>query len=312
MRISGIVSPARIPDVVDGMIVASGFESRCRTLYEAHPDIDAEHRVCLGFSDRKVLARTANDAFFAERGFSLIDMSLDEACATANCLADLTGKLQKDDITLLVDYSCFTKTVYAAILRFFLYSEKPWPRVRLVFSYSIPLYHACAPATHNEFAGPIDGFSGLDDGVPADRPTALVLGLGAEADRSLGLAEYIDPAVTLAFLSDASVDPRFAQDVKHANSVLLASVPPSSVFEYSVVDFHASIQKLQSVCYGLTHRYRVILAPLGPKPFSLACMLLSLTGVPCDVWRVSGGKSAKPDDVQGGGESVVTVVDFLT
>jgi hypothetical protein len=127
----------------------------------------------------------------------------------------------------------------------------------------------------------------------------LVIGLGYESERALGLVNYVEPAVTVAFLSDPALDERFVEATMEANRSLLQTLGEEQTVRYPLGSLRATAALLESCCLGLLKEHRIILAPLGPKPFALLSMLLASAHMGIEVWRVSAGekgsvKSRKP------------------
>jgi hypothetical protein len=157
--------------------------------------------------------------------------------------------------------------------------------------------------------GPVKGFSGLD--LP-DRKSALLIGLGYEKGRALGLAEYVEAAETFAFYANPALDSAFLGAVLQNNQSLLDSLGPDRVFTYPLADLRATAAKLGSLALGLrSQSYRVILAPQGPKPFTFLCFLLATQHDGFDVWRVSAGTSGKTYDRPPIGEVLVCRARFI-
>jgi len=142
----------------------------------------------------------------------------------------------------------------------------------------------------NIHIGPIKDFTSLS--VP-DKPTALIIGLGYEKERAFGLSEYFD-AETYIFAADDSKDFKYYEAVKHANQYLIQYAKLQNIFEYSLHHLARTESLLYSVCKSLKSDYRLVLAPTGPKPFTLICLLTAIRLKEIDVWRISAGKYSKP------------------
>ena len=211
----------------------------------------------------------------------------------ADALRDCNG----DTIRVLIDYSSMTRTWYAGLIETVLTFDSA-KRVECVLSYSVAEYSAPRYASANASVGPIPHFCSL--GEP-DKPTALVIGLGYEEERALGLWEYIDPGYTCAFYTDPALDHRFRDAVLENNHAFLSKLPKDRIYPYPVIDLQRTGDMLNSVCRALLEDYRVILAPLGMKPFSLLCLLLATKLSEADVWRVTAGTKTPPVDRKAAG-----------
>lgn len=141
-------------------------------------------------------------------------------------------------------------------------------------------------AEANVVVGPIPGFTSV---MPPNAPTALIIGLGCESGRASSLLEYIDPAVIYLCYSDPVKESRYLDDIFTANHEVLTETPAEKIFRYPISDFFATSLLLSSLIGPLKENHRTIIAPLGPKPFSLACLIQAVVNPEIDVWRISGG-----------------------
>ena len=200
-----------------------------------------------------------------------------------------------------------TRSWYAGALEA-LGSVQNKKRVECVFSYSPAKFTSPREATPNSLVGPLPGFCGLD--VP-DKPSALIIGLGYERDRALGLFQYVDPAIAFAFYTDPVLDPQFRDVVKANNTTLLNILPKENIYTHPLSDLQRTGDLLLSLCSALRDDYRIILAPLGVKPFSLICLLLASRFRNIDVWRVSPGTKSPPQEREALGRLLMLKTVFV-
>jgi mRNA-degrading endonuclease RelE of RelBE toxin-antitoxin system len=62
-----------------------------------------------------------------------------------------------------------------------------------------------------------------------------------------------------------------------------------NIYRYPINDLEYSERQLLSLCSYLKDAYRVIIAPSGPKPFTLISLIVALKMKEIDVWRISQG-----------------------
>jgi len=289
------------------VLAASGYESRA-TYVARNLDLHgAQKKVAFAFSDRIVLARRQNDRDFRRLGFELIKSAGSSSKPiTAEIIAAFRS-VRRDDVTVLVDYSSMTKIWYAAILRLFAAIDAAVRQLNVYFAYSPSKFSRPTQPAPNQYMGPVPGFYNLD--LP-DRKTALVIGLGYEAERALGLVDYVEPAETFAFYTDPAPDRNFPKTVRRNNAQLLRRLGSSRTFKYPAEDLQTTATILLSLALGLAKDFRVILAPLGPKPFALLCFLLASRYEEFDVWRVSSGEQGRALDRPPGGKLIVARVCY--
>src|SRR6185369_5500856 len=116
-------------------------------------------------------------------------------------------------------------------------------------------------------------------------PPAVVIGLGYEQDKAIGIIEYIEPTMVWAFRPRGG-DPRFETAVDEANSTFWDIVSPDRVIDYSVEGSLECLTLLESLISGSLSTVRPILIPFGPKIFAACCLLVASMHYPkVSVWR---------------------------
>ncbi|MBL9159073.1 MAG: hypothetical protein JNJ70_16455 [Verrucomicrobiales bacterium] len=291
----------------DLAIVASGFERRGSHLVRKL-GISAGKKLAFAFSNRRCHSRDFNDRVFANSGFRLIEEDGDHGERIQDELMQFVKRFKGSDLRILVDYSCMTREWYASIINFFRRLESFNSCVEIFFSYSHAVFRSPSSGSPNSHVGAIDGFSTIT--LPR-LPTALVIGLGNEPNRCLGIKEYIDPAETFLFYTDPCVDPQFRRSIKSANRLLFELTPQDRVYTYPADGIQRASALLTSLTAGLREKYRLILAPLGPKPFSLLCLLVAMRLRDVEVWRITSGQLSDPVDQAAIGQITVLRVVFV-
>ncbi len=276
----------------DIFLAASGYEARAiYALGHIRPEL-IPAKVAFGFTDRITPERQDNDRAFDRAGVLVVATSGDSGDTVLEVVQDLLGKCQGDEIQMLIDYSSMTRTWYAAIIKAIL-SVEDKKRIASYFIYTPAQFGEPQEIAPNASVGPIPGFCGLD--IP-DLPSALVIGLGYEKERALALVEYVDPAVCFAFYTDPALDQRYRDVVLRNNADLLSALPKDRICSHPLADMQWTGNLLLSLYSALRDDYRVILAPLGVKPFSLLCLLLTARYGDVDVWRVTAGTKTAPQE----------------
>lgn len=294
----------------DCAIAASGYEARARYASEVLNNLQLlpEQKIILGFNDRKDNAeRRKNDRVFKRLGFEMISTDGNSDIKIKSVLNNLTNDKSKSEITIFVDYSSMTKHWYAGVISYFIQKASHFKKTTVVFSYSPSEYSEPKISAPNRRVGPIPGFSYLD--LPL-KQTALVIGLGYEKERALGLVEYLEPAETFAFFTKPAFDSRFTKAVLKNNFQLLTRLGEKSSYAHPLTDLHVTGRLLSSLALGLSKQYRVVLAPLGVKPFGLLCLLLAGVHKQLEVWRVSSCEAGKPINRKPNGHIVLCEAIF--
>lgn len=278
----------------DLAICASGYERRASHAACQLRNVRIRRKSVFGFLDRRVLSRQSNDRVFKQLGYKSNEVDGHDPGPLTELFLEVV-RTAGSPLRVLVDYSCMTRVWYASLIQT-LRNLDVNRNIELYFVYSPSSYAEPQPPGTNRFIGPISGFCQLE--LP-HRETALILGLGYEKERAIGLVDYVEPKETYAFYTDPALEPQFVRTVVKNNHDLLLDLNragPGYVIRHPLANLTRTNALLAALCSRLSDSYRVILAPLGVKPFSLACLLMSIRFRGVDVWRVSAGSQGPPID----------------
>jgi len=275
-------------EVMDLLIVVSGYENRC-TFLAHHLPIDPLNKVVFAFKEKQTEGfRPFNDQYFSTHHFDFHDATGGHGAEVVEKLESLLENARKDHLKILVDYSCMTKEWYAAIINYFVNFDLDAKEIELYFAYTPSTYEK---PRRKRFFKKFARTLVTEPIESTGKPVSLVLGLGYDPVQAQELINRIRPAQTFAFYSDPSIDDRFVKEVEKVNKFLLKDLESDHVIKYPLNDMRAINLSLKQLCMDLRLQSQVILAPLGPKPFALACMLLSARYPDIWVWRVHTGQN---------------------
>tara|TARA_R110002020_G_scaffold88891_1_gene217703 strand:- start:2115 stop:3053 length:939 start_codon:yes stop_codon:yes gene_type:complete len=311
MRLNSVIENVLIDDIksleFDLILVSSGYEERASFLISNYR-FNSKNKLALSFKNYgDIKERLKNDGIFLKNGYKLIQSHGDDDSVILSVLENLNFR-GKNGLNILIDYSSMTRVWYSAILNYFRWLEVDNNIViDIYFSYSLAKFSP-PPTDHipNRHIGPIKGFYSI--ALPL-KPTALIIGLGYEKIRAFGLTEFLD-SETLVFLTDSSQGD-FTNAVRKENYELLKIVDPENIFNYSFDNIVQLHHVLFSLCEKLTEKFRIIIAPCGPKPFTLISLLNSILLKDIDIWRISPGSRGLPENRIPTGKTVVVKTKFL-
>jgi hypothetical protein len=293
-------------DVFDLAIYTSGYEPRSVFLFSKN--IKSINTVVLGFkSFENHNTRIDNDNFFKKNGISIINADGN----SHQVIYDILSKYIRDNLNpvvrIFIDYSSMTRVWYGCILSYFNDNNFERKQVEIIFGYSFATYQAPPTGSYrNLFVSPIDGFSYFS--IP-DKPTAVLIGLGYEKNKAFGLSEYFDGKTFLFYNNDAT-DQRFTADIEVINFQLIQDTPEENIFTIPIKDLEFSERQLLSLCDYLKQECRVVIAPSGPKPFTLLSLIIAIKLKEVDVWRISQGDNRNPIQFEANGEISYYKVTF--
>jgi hypothetical protein len=274
---------------------AIGYEARARYAFSKLGKL-SKTNLALRFNDRQVHDFHKNDAFFNDMGFTLINAATE--CFRQEfrkMLSTIAKESPKGKISCIVDISSITRAHIAIICYEWFVASRVISRDILVdFVYSYAKYSE-PPVEFGpiKVRGPVIpelcGWNG-----ELEIPTSLIIGIGYEKDMALGITEELEPSDLVVF-RPMRHEKRYSEAIDRLNKVFLESIPPDRIVNYNVYDIFSLYTKLCNAISGLVHDTRPTLVPMGPKIFSLCCVLSGLEWLhSVSVWRVSAAEFGDP------------------
>jgi len=127
-------------------------------------------------------------------------------------------------------------------------------------------------------------------------PTAVVIGLGYERNKALGVSNLLDAGFTYIFIPESPIE-EFKGAVIENNKELLSTTSSDNVFYYDVRSPYTTYLALRSLILTIREHSRPLLVPLGPKILSSLSVILGKELHPeLPVWRVSSDHTEVPVD----------------
>jgi len=280
----------------DACIVAIGYESRSRFFYNKYP-VTSRLKSGLVFSEQHVLDFDTNFKFFKKEGFSCEQAELSTIKALINKIFEAGPTCGRDSLRVLVDISSMTRQLISAISFFLMENALTFKmEARADFVYSIAKFGEI-PSKYGPIVSNGPSIRQLAGWSPnASLPCGVVLGIGYEQDLALGLIEDLEASRVWAF-RPCGHHHNYDLAIDKSNVGLFDEIPRNNQTLYSVHDPYTLFAALETL-FGLNKRdIRLIVAPFGPKIFTLASSLAALMHYPeIGIWRVSGGTNQEPVD----------------
>ena len=209
-------------------------------------------------------------------------------------------------LSIIIDYSSMSRLYYGAFLKScYEYTENV--KLKLCFIYNIA--EPVTPPEDQSFSfDPMPGYLHLK--LPQN-PTALIIGLGYEERRAYSLKDYFDAEAVYIFRTDRKTSPEYYELVQKNNDRLLNKLSQNglnNVYEYSLDNICYTHKVLTELCQELSDSYRIVIAPCGPKPFTLISLLVSLRMENVDIWRIHNVDNVVKKE--GSDQSIVTIIEM--
>jgi len=268
--------------IFDLVIASSGYEVRASYISSViNPCI--ENKVVFAFNkyeDKKI--RKINDSIFKDLNYKSIKSGGSDSTAIINYIDEFIKSFSGNTLSILVDYSSMTRIWYGSIINYFKHTIIENKTVKVYFSYSCAELHKPSEKEPKiDYFSPIDGFCSLS--IPFV-PTALITGLGYETNKSFGLKEFFDAEVLYLFYTEGN---DFTKHIEKKNKELLLHTPSECKISYNMEDILLTKTMLYDLCLSLKNKYRIIIAPCGPKIFTLISFFVASEMDSVDVWRIS-------------------------
>jgi hypothetical protein len=273
----------------DLFVFSLGYEPRCTFAARTIKRLPESISFAVGYKHSKLLSYEESADWYRRNGATVVD-NLDDLGYREwinQCMATHSSVR-----SICVDLSSMNRSRIAAWAEFYERVGDP-QNFRMHFIYCPSRFvHPSDELIQNENVGPLSArFSGglLEPG----RPPELVLGLGYEVGKALGALEFLQCSDSWVFIPKAT-DVRFEQAVERVNKILIDNTAPNRLVRYRLDDPAGTYADLCSLLRGISQWSNPILLPLGPKLFSLVCMLAGLKFENSSVWRASQGRYEIP------------------
>jgi hypothetical protein len=190
----------------------------------------------------------------------------------------------KEEFVVFVDYSCMTKSWYYSIILYLANKELSLRTIKCYFSYTPSKYSEPLKPKPNTEISPLPNKYNVSN----NKPKALIVGLGYEENKAQGIIDQLDPAITFLFYTDPAIEERFVSSVKENNASILEYYSDNTI-AYPFNDLLFLERELTYLYNRLKEKYNIIIAPLGPKPFTFVSMMMSIVHPEIEIWRVGSG-----------------------
>jgi len=199
-----------------------------------------------------------------------------------------------------------TSILYAAVLKYFK-EHNANKEVNIYFAYTHAKFTRAIKSNPLFFNHPIPLFDPLQT---TNKRIALLIGLGYEEDKALGLYEYFqnDSEDMYVFITNNN---EFYGEVIKSNSHILSITNKQNIINYDLENISPLINTLDSLVNFLVNtNYRVVIAPIGPKVFNLIALIINLYHNEVTTYRLSDGNKGIPIDKVADNNKTPTVIQL--
>jgi hypothetical protein len=141
-------------------------------------------------------------------------------------------------------------------------------------------------------------------------PSSLVIGLGYEKDKALGIHSFLDSTYAFLFIPK-STENKFYDSVLENNNSLIKYIPKENVFYYDVETPYSTYIALKTLLLEVSAFSRPLLIPLGPKILSALSVIIGKELFPdLAVWRASSEYNEEPVERASSGTEIMFTLEI--
>lgn len=269
-----LIAETLINKHIDLFLCAGNHEARVYTAYDF---------ICVNNVVLKALMMCYNPEFTKSDSRAIDVNVVNNQNQIFAILDNLFANYDKEEYRIFVDYSCMTKSWYYAIILYLSNKDLNGRKVTAYFSYTPSSFSEPQQPKHNTEIAPLPG----KYIIPTDKPKALIVCLGYEQKKAEGIIDHLDPKLSYIFYTDPALDKKFVDVLVENNKYILST--SKNITKYKFNDLLFLERELTSLYFSLKNDYSIIIAPLGPKPFTFVAMMLSVKYPDIDIWRVGSG-----------------------
>ncbi len=272
----------------DVLIAASGFESRSVTITQHFLNKMPKMNIYVfSFMEKYSNSNYDNDNYFQSINATIINTKgnsdSDVLSVFKVIISDLVLQGQPRN-KIFIDISSMSRVWYGSIISYLNLIDLEC-KLDIVFLYSLAAFESpvFSPDTKRVIE-PLGNFINIDI---ADKPTMLIVGLGYDKYQAYSLKESLDAEEILLFCTDRESSNDYFNEVQIQNRDLLSRVNSNNVIYYPLNDIKYTEDILYGLCTRMSENYRIILAPCGPKLFTLLSFIIANRIDGIDIWKIS-------------------------
>lgn len=265
---------------------ADGSENRSGSLH-ALSCIRASRMILLTPVENRLLKKHRKASSFSAPGFEHLELEMHQSGRLTGLMDSIIKASRNKEIAILFDYSEMPKAWYAGLFEYLMKNDLPCTRLTICFSYVPAAYQRSVGFSFHTSARPLVSGSHIND---RNDQKALVLGLGFAPEKALYLVRKIKPRSVFLLYADPTLDPEYTRQILKLNQKLIQTAGPSRLIPYPLDDAEKTEEIVSALAFDLRLSHKVLLAPLGPKIFTLICLMLYAKFPDIEIWSTGSAK----------------------
>lgn len=291
-------------DIYDLCILGLGYESRC-THIDFSLKLKAKNKIVIGYDKHtEILTYPTNKEYFSNTSAIIIENNDDNIFDLLE--EKLNFYINDTSVKVFLDITVMSRYRLSTIIEIIINKLPAGSLLNIAYSlsnYTPPPMQSTPIRTISNLSkkslGPIGDLS---------LPSSVIIGLGYEKDKAIGVLNYIDTSITFPLIPISPIT-KFEDDVAMNNKSLLDVIPKDNIFKYSVDSPYSTYVTLRDLILELKTVSRPLIIPLGPKILSALSIILCIE-IGVSAWRVSSDYEEDPIDRIASGEIIKFTVQL--
>ncbi len=249
--------------------------------------IKASRTILLKQVENRILKKHWKISPFSVSGLEQLELKVQQGGKLMEYFDSILKTCRSKEIAILFDYSEMPETWYAGLFEYLLKHDLPCSRLTICFSYVPVTYRAPAGGSFFKSARPLIHGSKVNNG---NIQKALIMDLGFSPQKALYLIRKIKPHSVFLLYPDPALNLEYTGKILQLNQSLILKAEPSHLVPYPIQDTEKAEEIISSLAFDLRLSYRVLLAPLGPKIFTLLCLMVYARFPDIEIWSTGSAE----------------------
>jgi len=257
---------------INYLICAVGYENRC-TYISKNLSLKNIEKFALAYNESMYSnERLFNYNFFKSHNFKIYETENNSTSTIIKILTEIKNQCYAKHINILIDYSCMPRLWIAAIFEF-LYKYD-------ISAEKISLYFAYIPRKFNHFIKSVDLISEnllfkFTQKIKNNLPIALIISANPYIKNYEKLISSFNPNKIYIFLPEFYyLNEQISLD-NFSYKFFNDYVDKKETVFYNLLQLNELYANINSLILNLRNKFKIIIIPAGPKPFTLITLLLT-------------------------------------
>ena len=267
---------------LDYVIAACGYQPRCYYLAEKIKPGNAEKFMVTIDEPGYDQNRCKHKEVFLQAGYKTFNSSMKDSGTIEKLMTSLCNN-PKEQLNILIDYSCMPKNWYSVIIDNITRNNFSSAKINLYLSYTPKLFEKRTKPRPVDYFGPI---LSLKDKLKEKKPVTMIASLDNDSHMITNAIKQVKPQKLMVFIPDCVHDPEYTESVLNSNKALLQQLTDKQIMHYKTNQPEQINALLTSSCLDFRVNTEVMIVPQGPKIFSMVALLVSIRYPDIKLWEI--------------------------